>query len=80
MSRILLAIIITAAVNATGVATAATASNTRSLSPRQQLNACMTKAMTASRTLSYNDASKMCKAQLKPNPPALASNGNSAKS
>jgi hypothetical protein len=81
MSRIMLAvIIIAAAVNAAGVATAATPSNTRSLSPRQQLNACMTKAMAASRTLSYNEASKMCKAQLKPNPPALASNGNSAKS
>jgi len=33
-------------------------------SARHQLMACMTKAMSASKTISYNQASKLCKQQL----------------
>ncbi|MGA2188639.1 MAG: hypothetical protein ABSH33_08915 [Steroidobacteraceae bacterium] len=40
-------------------------------SARHQLMVCMTKAMSASRTISYNQASKLCKQQL--HPPAMAS-------
>jgi hypothetical protein len=50
-------------------------STNRPLSPRHQLVACMTRQMTVNRTLSYNDASKMCKAQLKSSSAALASAG-----
>jgi hypothetical protein len=40
-------------------------------SARHQLMACMTKAMSASKTISYNQASKLCKQQLQT--PAMAS-------
>jgi hypothetical protein len=40
---------------------------------RHQLAACMTKRMSASKTLSYNEATKVCKAQLRPPSPTLAS-------
>jgi hypothetical protein len=43
------------------------------LSPRHQLTACMTKQMSASKTISYNDASKLCKQQLQAQTPTLAS-------
>jgi hypothetical protein len=43
------------------------------VSPRHQLMACMTKRMSASKTISYNEATKVCKAQLKSQNPALAS-------
>jgi len=36
-----------------------------SVSSKHQLIACMTKRMSASRTVSYNDAAKLCKDQLK---------------
>ena len=36
-----------------------------SVSNKHQLIACMTKRMSASRTVSYNDAAKLCKDQLK---------------
>jgi hypothetical protein len=42
-------------------------------SPRRLLLACMTKHMAASRTISYNEASVLCKAQLKVAEPAVAS-------
>ena len=45
----------------------------RAVSPRRQLTACMNKQMSASRTISYNQATAVCKAQLKPKAPALAS-------
>ena len=38
---------------------------------RRQLSGCMTKQMTASRTISYNEASKVCKDQLKSQNDAL---------
>jgi hypothetical protein len=74
MTRVLDTIILAVAVSTAGVAMSATLSTARPISARQQLNACMTKAMVASRTLSYNDASKMCKAQLRQDAPTLASN------
>lgn len=41
--------------------------------PRRQLAICMNKQMAASRTISYNAASAVCKAQLKAKAPELAS-------
>jgi hypothetical protein len=45
----------------------------RPVSPRRQLAVCMSKQMSASRTISYNEATVVCKAQLKAKVPALAS-------
>jgi hypothetical protein len=45
----------------------------RPVSPRRQLAVCMNKQMSASRTISYNDATAVCKAQLKAKAPTLAS-------
>jgi hypothetical protein len=46
----------------------------RQPSPRRLLVACMNKHMAASRTISYNEASALCKAQLKAAEPPLESN------
>jgi hypothetical protein len=43
------------------------------VSPRRQLAVCMNKQMSASRTISYNEATAVCKAQLKAKAPTLAS-------
>ncbi len=45
----------------------------RPVSPRRQLAICMNKQMSASRTISYNEATAVCKAQLKVKAPTLAS-------
>ena len=45
----------------------------RPVSPRRQLAVCMNKQMSASRTISYNEATAICKAQLRVKPPTLAS-------
>jgi hypothetical protein len=45
----------------------------RQVSARRQLSICMNKQMAASRTISYNQATAVCKAQLKAKEPALAS-------
>ena len=45
----------------------------RPVSPRRQLTVCMNRQMSASRTISYNQATAVCKAQLKAKAPALAS-------
>jgi hypothetical protein len=45
----------------------------RPVSPRRLLTVCMNKQMSASRTISYNQATAVCKAQLKAKAPALAS-------
>jgi hypothetical protein len=50
-------------------------SSSRPASPRHQLMLCMTKQMSASRTISYNEATKVCKAQLKSQSAALAASG-----
>jgi hypothetical protein len=44
----------------------------RPVSPRRQLATCMNKRMSASRTISYIEATAMCKAQLKAKAPTLA--------
>jgi hypothetical protein len=53
----------------------ALAAGPRPPSSRRVLLACMTKQMTVSRTISYNEATAVCKAQLKARDPALASSG-----
>lgn len=45
----------------------------RPVPPRRQLTACMSRQMSASRTISYNQATAVCKAQLKAKAPTLAS-------
>ena len=45
----------------------------RPVPPRRQLAVCMNRQMSASRTISYNQATAVCKAQLKAKTPALAS-------
>jgi len=45
----------------------------RPVSPRRQLAVCMNGQMSASRTISYNEATAACKAQLKAKAPTLAS-------
>jgi len=45
----------------------------RPVSPRRQLAVCMNKQMSASRSISYNQATAVCKAQLKAKEPTLAS-------
>lgn len=66
-----------AALAASGVALAATQASgnpaRHPVSARHQLIACMTKEMTASKTISYNEATKLCRAQLKVEAPTLAS-------
>jgi hypothetical protein len=42
-------------------------------SPKRLLIACMSKQMSASKTISYNEATKLCKAQLKSQSATLAS-------
>jgi hypothetical protein len=43
---------------------------------RQQINDCMTKKMAASKTLSYNEAMRTCKAQLQPPKDTLTANSS----
>jgi hypothetical protein len=63
-----------ALIGAAGVATQAMAVDpNRPVSPRRQLMVCMNKQMSASRTISYNEATAVCKAQLKAKAPTLAS-------
>ncbi|MDP9065858.1 MAG: hypothetical protein M3O06_08355 [Pseudomonadota bacterium] len=54
-----------------GVAAATAAKPTAS--PRHQLLTCMTREMAASKSISYNEASRLCKTQLKRQSVALAS-------
>jgi hypothetical protein len=66
--------LIGAGLSLAGVSPPATALDpNRPVSPRRQLAACMNKQMSASRTISYNQATAVCKAQLKPKAAALAS-------
>lgn len=46
---------------------------------RRQLTGCMIKRMTADRIISYNEATKVCKAQLGTEKASLASNNTVAK-
>jgi len=48
----------------------------RPTSPRHQVLACMTKKMSASRSISYNEAAKLCTAQLQAQNATLASTGS----
>jgi hypothetical protein len=63
-----------ALIGAAGVSIQAVAVDlNRPVSPRRQLTACMNRQMSANRTISYNQATAVCKAQLKAKAPALAS-------
>lgn len=56
-----------------GVSTAAPTPVSRSALARHQLAACMTREMAASRTMFYNEASRVCKARLQSTGSMLAS-------
>jgi hypothetical protein len=63
-----------ALIGACGVSIQAVAADlNRPVSPRRELTLCMNRQMSASRTISYNQATAVCKAQLKAKAPALAS-------
>jgi hypothetical protein len=63
-----------ALIGAAGVSIQAVAVDlNRAVSPRRQLTVCMNRQMSASRTISYNQATAVCKAQLKAKAPTLAS-------
>lgn len=64
MNRSAIGVVIAASVLVHALATAATPVSQATLN-RRQLASCMTKQMAASRTISYNQASKVCKARLK---------------
>jgi hypothetical protein len=55
----------------TGSEALAAAAISQSVLARRQLSVCMTKQMLASRTLSYYDATKLCKERLKSQADAL---------
>jgi hypothetical protein len=61
-------------IGAAGVSIQAVAvDQNRPVPPRRQLTVCMNRQMSASRTISYNQATAVCKAQLKAKAPTLAS-------
>jgi hypothetical protein len=61
-------------IGAAGISIQAMAADlNRPVSPRRQLTMCMNKQMSASKTISYNEATAVCKAQLKAKTPTLAS-------
>ncbi|HMA00673.1 MAG TPA: hypothetical protein VKP66_22235 [Steroidobacteraceae bacterium] len=63
-----------ALIGAAGVGMQAMAvDRTRPVSPRRQLVICMKKQMSASRSIFYNEAAAVCKAQLHAKAPTLAS-------
>lgn len=64
MKCALIAIGVTSALLMVGQACAADPGN-RPQTPRRQLMDCMTRRMSADRTLSYNEAVKRCKEQMK---------------
>jgi hypothetical protein len=66
-------LVLTAAVIFVNAQAIAVESMSHSLSPRRQLIACMNKRMSASRTISYNEAAKGCRDQLKAESATLAS-------
>ncbi len=49
----------------------AAGTNPPTISHKRQVSECMTRQMSMSRTLSYNEASRLCKAQLKSQSAAL---------
>jgi hypothetical protein len=71
--RIKVRLALTAAVIFVNAQAIAVDTISHSASPRRQLIACMNKRMSASRSISYNEASKVCKDQLKADGATLAS-------
>jgi hypothetical protein len=56
-----------------GAHTAMAQPESRSAMLKRQVNECMTRRMSANRTLSYNDAMRACKERLQPAKESLAS-------
>jgi hypothetical protein len=77
MNRALTAIGVTSALLMGGQAFADPAN--RPQTPRRQLTDCMTRRMSADRTLSYNAAAKRCKEELKTKDAAAVISNNLAK-
>jgi hypothetical protein len=75
MKRIILAIGVSAALAAVQPSNAHPQS--AAVIAKQQLTECMSRRMAASKTISYNEAMRVCKEQLQPPKETLASNGPS---
>jgi hypothetical protein len=73
--RVALGVSVMLAVTGSIAPSMAADSGNRPPSTRHQLMMCMTKRMSASKTISYNEATKVCKAQLKSQSATLASSG-----
>jgi hypothetical protein len=68
MKRIWFAILVAGVVASAQVPAADTSAESAWVAAKRQLLGCMSKRMSASRTVSYNEAKKTCTAQLKPQP------------
>jgi hypothetical protein len=68
MKYSLFAIALTAVLAGAPAPAADTSAENAWVTAKRQLLSCMSKRMSASRTVSYNDAKKTCTAQLKPQP------------
>ncbi len=66
MKLIVLAVALTGALAGAQALAADASTQNASVVNKRQVVGCMTKRMSASRTVSYNDAKKACTAQLKP--------------
>jgi hypothetical protein len=68
MKHILLAIAVAGVLASAQVTAADMSAESAWVAAKRQLLSCMSKRMSASRTVSYNEAKKTCSAQLKPQP------------
>lgn len=66
MKHILLAIFVSGVLVSVQTPAAETSAESAWVAAKRQLLGCMSKRMSASRTVSYNEAKKSCTAQLKP--------------
>ena len=66
MKLIILAVALTGALASAQAPAADPSTQNASVVNKRQMAGCMTRRMSSSRTLSYNDAKKACTAQLKP--------------
>jgi hypothetical protein len=68
MKHLLLAIFVAGVLAGAPAPAADTSAENNWVTAKRQLLGCMSKRMSASRTVSYNEAKKTCTAQLKPPP------------
>ena len=68
MKHLLLAIFVAGVLGSAQAPAADMPAESAWVAAKRQLLSCMSKRMSASRTVSYNDAKKTCTAQLKPQP------------